>query len=103
MVVREPSVNAPADYQKTIRVNAGPGALFDALTTESGLSAWWTRATGSGDGGELHFRHRGLTPALDCIEECTRGWDHFLQSLRTYVEMGRGMPLGSEEDNARRR
>jgi hypothetical protein len=28
---------ASADYQKTIRVKASPGALFDALTTVSGL------------------------------------------------------------------
>jgi hypothetical protein len=32
---------ASADYQKTIRVNASPGALFDALTSVSGLAAWW--------------------------------------------------------------
>ncbi len=146
------------DYRKTIRVKATPGALFDALTTTSGLAAWWTRATGSGDGGgelrfffnsaepcvmhvdravrpvsvrwtvtdcgflpdwvgtrptftitpvdgdgsELAFRHHGLTAELDCIEECTRGWDHFLASLRQYVEAGHGNPLGSSADNARR-
>jgi uncharacterized protein YndB with AHSA1/START domain len=149
---------ASADYQKTIRVKASPGALFDALTTVSGLTAWWTRATGSGDAdgeltfffdsgsllmqvdqatrptsvqwtvtdcsflpdwvgtrpaftitlvdgdaSELQFRHHGLTPELDCIEQCTRGWDHFLESLREYVEVGRGMPHGSDADNARRR
>jgi hypothetical protein len=33
---------------------------------------------------------------------CTRSWDHFLVSLRDYAETGRGMPLGSSEDNARR-
>jgi uncharacterized protein YndB with AHSA1/START domain len=149
---------ASADYQKTIRVKASPGALFDALTTVSGLTAWWTRATGScdaggelkfffdspepllmhvdqatrptsvqwtvnecsflpdwvgtrptftitpvdGDASELQFRHHGLTTELDCIEQCTRGWDHFLASLRTYVEVGRGMPRGSEADKARR-
>jgi uncharacterized protein YndB with AHSA1/START domain len=145
------------DYQRTIRVQAAPDALFDALTTVSGLSAWWTRATGSGDAGgelkfhfdhpepcvmrvdqatrprsvhwttttcdflpdwvgtrptftidpvdgdasELRFRHHGLTAELDCIEQCTRGWDHFLDSLRQYVEVGRGMPHGSREDRAR--
>ena len=149
---------ASADYQKTIRVKAHPGALFDALTNGSGLAAWWTRVTGSGDAGgelkffigspdpcvmhvdqatrptsvhwtvtdcsflpdwvgthptftitpvegdasELQFRHHGLTPELDCIEQCTRGWDHFLQSLREYVEVGRGSPFGSSADRARR-
>jgi uncharacterized protein YndB with AHSA1/START domain len=149
---------ASADYQKTIRVKASPGALFDALTNVSGLAAWWTPATGSGDTGgelsffmnspeplvihvdeatrptsvqwtvtdcpflpdwvgtrpaftitpveddasELQFRHHGLAPELDCIEMCTRSWDHFMVSLRDYVETGRGMPFGSSADKARR-
>ena len=54
------------------------------------------------DASELRFRHHGLTPELDCIEMCTRGWDHFLVSLRAYVEVGRGSPSGSSADNARR-
>jgi uncharacterized protein YndB with AHSA1/START domain len=146
------------DYQKTLRVKADPGALFDALTTVSGLAAWWTAVTGSGETGgrlefrfdppepcvihveqavrpslvqwtvtacdflpdwvgtrptftitpvdgdacELRFRHHGLTEELDCIDECTRGWDHFLGSLRAYVETGHGMPRRSAADNARR-
>jgi uncharacterized protein YndB with AHSA1/START domain len=51
---------------------------------------------------ELHFRHRGLTEELDCIEMCSQGWDHFLRSLRGYVETGRGSPRGSEADQARK-
>ncbi|WP_433216338.1 SRPBCC family protein [Microtetraspora malaysiensis] len=150
---------ASSDYQKTIRVKASPGELFDALTNVSGLAAWWTRVTGSGDAGgelrffmnspeplviyvdeatrptsvrwtvtecsflpdwvgthptftitavdsdasELQFRHHGLTSELDCIEMCTRGWDHFLaRSLREYVEVGHGSPHGSTADKARR-
>jgi uncharacterized protein YndB with AHSA1/START domain len=149
---------ASADYQKTIRVKADPEALFDAVTSISGLASWWTRVTGSGDTGgdlqfffgspdpcvmhvdqatrpksvqwtvtdcsflpdwvgtrpaftitrvdgdtsELQFRHRGLTPELDCIEECTLGWDHSLASLRDYVEVGRGSPFGTSADRARR-
>ena len=149
---------ASADYQKTVRVKAYPGALFDALTSVSGLAAWWTRVTGSGDAGgelkfffdspepcvmhvdqatrptsvqwtvtdcsflpdwvgtrptftitpvdgdtsELQFRHHGLTPELGCIEQCTRGWDRYLASLRDYVEVGRGSPNGSSADKARR-
>lgn len=147
-----------ADYQKTILVQATPGALFDALTTLPGLASWWTRVTGSGETGgelrfffdppepcvmhvdeatrattvrwtvtecdflpdwdgtrptftitaadgeaELHFQHHGLTEELDCIDMCTRGWDHFLGSLRQYVEVGQGMPRGSMAEMARRR
>ena len=146
------------DYQKTLRVNAEPDALFDALTTTDGLAAWWTRVTGSGAAGgelrfffeppqpcvmrvdeatrptsvqwsviscdfltdwvgtrptftitplagggcELQFRHHGLTTELDCIEDCTNGWNHFLVSLRDYVELGHGNPFGSSADRARR-
>jgi uncharacterized protein YndB with AHSA1/START domain len=155
----QPSVTpagASADYQKTIRVKATPGALFDALTSVSGLAAWWNPVTGSGDAGgelkffmnapqplvihveqatrptsvqwsvsscpflpdwvgtrptftitpvdgdasELHFRHHGLTQDLDCIEMCTRSWNHYLASLRDYLEVGRGSPFGSSEDIA---
>jgi len=61
------------------------------------------RRPADGDATELHFRHHGLTPELGCIEASTRGWDHFLgTSLREYVEVGRGSPLGSSADKARR-
>jgi uncharacterized protein YndB with AHSA1/START domain len=146
------------DYQTTIRVQASPDALFDALTTASGLTAWWTPAAGLGETGgeleffmsapdplvihvdeatrptsvrwtvtdcsfepdwvgtqptfiitpleggtsELEFRHHGLTDELDCIEMCTQGWNHYLASLRDYVETGLGSPRGSDADNARR-
>lgn len=151
-------VRTNGDYQKTIRVQARPDKLFDALTTLSGLAAWWTDVTGSGDTGgelrfsfdppepcvmrvdqatrpfsvrwtvvscdflpdwvdthptftitpvggdasELRFRHQGLTRELECIDQCTRGWDHFLESLRRYAEVGRGMPRGSGAEIARR-
>jgi uncharacterized protein YndB with AHSA1/START domain len=146
------------DYAKTIRVQASPDALYDAITTADGLSAWWTRAEGSGDAGgelrfsmsaprpllvhvdvatrptslrwtvtectfepdwvgthptfgitpvgdgacDLEFRHVGLTDDLECIDMCTRGWDHYIDSLRAYVETGRGNPRGSDADLARR-
>ena len=146
------------DYQTTIAVHASPDALYDALTTSAGLSAWWTRAEGSGDAGgklqffmsapdplhvhvdaaarptsvgwtvtecafepewvgtrptftitpvgdeasELVFTHVGLTDELECIDMCTAGWNHYLASLRAYVETGRGNPRGSEADLARR-
>jgi uncharacterized protein YndB with AHSA1/START domain len=146
------------DYQTTIRVQARPDAVFDALTTTSGLTAWWTEAAGSGETGgelrfamnapeplvihvdqatrpttvqwtvtecsfekdwvgtrptftitpvegdasELQFRHHGLTAELDCMDMCTRSWDHYMVSLRDHVEAGRGSPRGSDADQARR-
>jgi uncharacterized protein YndB with AHSA1/START domain len=146
------------DYQKTLRMQATPEALFEALTTASGLSSWWTTTVGSGDvggelqfsfdppepcvmrvdranrpatvewtvtscdflpdwvgtrpaftitpveggGTELRFRHYGLNQELECIDMCTRGWDFFLESLRQYVEVGRGTPRGTTAERARR-
>src|SRR5215470_12898824 len=46
-------LSANTDYETTIHVTAPPDAVFDALTTTSGLAAWWNPATGSGErGGE---------------------------------------------------
>jgi uncharacterized protein YndB with AHSA1/START domain len=141
-----------ADYQKTIRLRASASDVFDALTTVTGLSSWWTQATGSGEAGgevrffftsptepcvmhvdqadrptlvewtvtecaflpdwvgtrpvftitpvedggsELHFRHHGLTPELECIEMCTDGWNTCLTSLSQFAESGQGSPFGS--------
>lgn len=150
--------SATTDYQTTIRVNAQPDALFDALTTASGLAEWWNPATGSGATGgelrfimnspeplvirvdeatrptvvrwtvtdcpflpdwegtlptftitpvdgdttELHFHHRGLSQELECIDMCTRSWNHYMTSLRDYLEGGCGSPFGSPADKARR-
>jgi steroid delta-isomerase-like uncharacterized protein len=147
-----------ADYQTTIRVKASPDALFDALTTVTGLAAWWNPVTGSGETGgelrfimnapeplvihvdeatrptsvqwtvtdcpflpdwigtrptftitpvdgdasELHFRHQGLSEELECFDMCTRSWNHYMTSLRDYLEAGHGSPFGSPADKARR-
>jgi uncharacterized protein YndB with AHSA1/START domain len=53
-------------------------------------------------GTELRFRHAGLTPRLECFTDCKSGWDHFIPSLRAYVETGVGNPNQSEADLARR-
>jgi uncharacterized protein YndB with AHSA1/START domain len=59
--------------------------------------------TPDGDGGcAISFRHHGLTPDLECIDMCTAGWNHYLGSLREYLETGSGSPLGSPGDQARR-
>jgi uncharacterized protein YndB with AHSA1/START domain len=157
-MARTDHLPAAADYQATIRVKASPEALFEALTTVTGLAAWWSPVTGSGEAGgelrfimnapeplviqvdeatrptsvrwtvtdcpflpdwvgtrpaftitpvdsgtaELRFRHHGLNQTLECIAMCTRSWDHFMTSLRDYVETGHGSPFGSAADKARR-
>jgi uncharacterized protein YndB with AHSA1/START domain len=145
------------DYESQQVIAASPDAVFDALTTLSGLAGWWTSVSGAGltggvltfsfgpeayaemrvdaaergvgvrwtctgchfedwigtrvrfdleagaDGGtELSFRHVGLTPRLECFSDCRSGWDHFIPSLRDYVETGAGSPNQSAADLARR-
>jgi uncharacterized protein YndB with AHSA1/START domain len=41
---------------------------------------------------KLSFEHVGLKPACDCYGDCSRGWDHFLSSLKSYCETGVGAP-----------
>lgn len=54
-------------------MKASPGTLFDAITTASGLTAWWTRATGSGDaGGELKFFMNSPEPLVIHVDQATR-------------------------------
>ena len=72
MTSTEQSTATHADYEKTIRVNADPGALFEALTTTSGLSAWWVRATGTGTaGGEIQFFMDAPEPLVVRVDEAT--------------------------------
>ena len=40
----------------------------------------------------VDFEHFGLVPALECYGLCRSGWQHFLDSLRQFVQTGRGMP-----------
>ena len=47
---------------------------------------------GDSGGTELEFCHDGLTPQLECYGQCEQGWDHYLSSLRDYVETGSGRP-----------
>jgi len=67
-------LSAPAaDYQTTIRVKASPDAVFDALTTASGLAAWWNPVTGSGEaGGELRFIMNAPEPLVIGVDAATR-------------------------------
>ena len=48
---------------------------------------------GAGGGCELSFRHVGLGPRLECFDQCRAGWDHYLPSLRDYLQSGAGRPF----------
>lgn len=41
----------------------------------------------------LNFAHNGLVPELNCYEICFPAWERFVtQSLKSFVEIGTGMP-----------
>ncbi|HEY0814214.1 MAG TPA: SRPBCC domain-containing protein [Pseudonocardia sp.] len=67
-----------------------------------GTTISFTLTARAGGGCDLVFRHHGLTPRLECFQDCKSGWDHFLPSLRAYVETGEGHPTGSAADVERR-
>jgi uncharacterized protein YndB with AHSA1/START domain len=43
-------------------------------------------------GSKVTLTHRGLVSALECYEICSAGWEHFLGSLKNYLETGIGYP-----------
>jgi uncharacterized protein YndB with AHSA1/START domain len=57
----------------------GTSASFDIQLNSDGSSS-------------LVFTHVGLTPQLDCFDECFAGWNLYLESLKQYVEHGTGTP-----------
>jgi len=46
-------------------------------------------------GSELRFRHAGLTPQLECWDDCFAGWTHFMASIEAVAKTGTGTPFGS--------
>jgi uncharacterized protein YndB with AHSA1/START domain len=41
----------------------------------------------------LTFAHNGLTPDLSSYNACTQEWDYYLNSLKEYLETGKGKPF----------
>jgi len=42
---------------------------------------------------KLVFTHVGLTPAIECFNDCSHGWTQFLlHSLKQYITTGKGNP-----------
>ena len=40
----------------------------------------------------LALEHIGLTPEVECYDICSQGWTQFLESLKAYLETGKGSP-----------
>jgi len=42
---------------------------------------------------ELHLTHIGLHPDVECYDVCISGWQQFIDSLKLFIETGRGNPF----------
>lgn len=40
----------------------------------------------------IQFIHVGLHPALECFQDCSGGWNYYLQSLHRFITTGKGQP-----------
>jgi uncharacterized protein YndB with AHSA1/START domain len=65
------------------------GVTWSVLASEPQVEWVGTKITfaveDSGAGTLLDFRHVGLTPELECFDQCRRGWDQYLTALAAYV------------------
>ncbi|WP_420573284.1 SRPBCC family protein [Kordia sp.] len=51
---------------------------------------WTIKATDKGS--QINFVHIGLTSEFECYNACKGGWNFFLNSLKQYLETGKGNP-----------
>ncbi len=49
--------------------------------------------TESGSNVVLQLTHIGLNPEIECYDICSRGWQQFTDSLKSYIETGKGKPF----------
>jgi len=50
-------------------------------------------------GSKILFTHEGLVPALECYNICEGGWEFFLESLKNYLNSGKGTPYRAARDD----
>ncbi len=89
MTVSEASPNQSLAW-KVIEANHD----LESISTKDewkGTSIKW-KIEKNGSGSKITFTHEGLIPALECYEICEGGWGYFLESLKNYLETGKGNP-----------
>lgn len=80
-------------YTKQKLVELLPGKKITWLVTESNLSfltepSEWKNTklhfdlSTAGDKTKVVFTHEGLTPAIECWSDCSRGWTDYLDNLK---------------------
>ncbi|HEX5315172.1 MAG TPA: SRPBCC domain-containing protein [Candidatus Kapabacteria bacterium] len=49
--------------------------------------------TAEGENTRIDFRHRGLTPQVECYDQCVKGWNQYVPgSLLRFLTEGKGLP-----------
>jgi len=47
---------------------------------------------------QILFTHEGLVPKIECYDDCSNGWNHYLkESLLPLIEKGKGKPTKRNE------
>lgn len=57
-----------------------------------GTNIVW-QISGSGNSSHIRMTHVGLNAGIECFEDCTQGWNHYVKvSLFNLIEEGKGEP-----------
>lgn len=64
----------------------------EAVADWKGTRVEFALSPGANGSTQLRFEHLGLVPALACFEDCQKGWNKYLPSLKAYAETGAGYP-----------
>ncbi|HMR83140.1 MAG TPA: SRPBCC domain-containing protein [Niabella sp.] len=90
MIVRELSGNSKVVWQVTDSLIAVPG--LEKQTEWINTTIIWEIAQRE-DKTELLLTHIGLHPDIECYNICIKGWQQFTDSLKLFIETGKGTPF----------
>ncbi|HKJ53784.1 MAG TPA: SRPBCC domain-containing protein [Gammaproteobacteria bacterium] len=91
-----------AEIRHRVGINGSADAIYRLLTTDEGLSKWWTTDTrGAGEpGAVIHFRFGDEGPRFEVVElvaERLVRWQHRGSLPEAWMGTGISFELGAEE------